>query len=219
MSHAQIPIVLTGAMLPASRPGSDAAANLSAAIRVAAEASAAGLGPLVVMGNEIHSARWAMKVHSTNFAAFASPGFGPIGVVSEGNVRLWGATRPTPLGRPSQIQHRVELLYMASGDDGRLAKAAGEFSDGLVIAGMGGGHVPPRAADVLGELARQIPIVLASRCIAGPVLTSTYSGAGSESDLIAKGLLPVGQLHPVKARLRLLVGLALGLRPEEIFPV
>ena len=95
------------------------------------------------------------------------------------------------------------------GDDGRLAEAAGRYADGLVIAGMGGGHVPPAAAVVLAELARRMLVVLASRCAAWPVLTSTYRGVGAESDLIAQGLLPVGNLQPLKARLRLVVGLSL----------
>lgn len=64
-----------------------------------------------------------------------------------------------------------------------------------------------------------MPVVLASRCAAGPVLTSTYRGEGAESDLIAQSLLPVGNLQPLKARLRLIVGLGLGLAPAAIFPV
>lgn len=216
---ATVPVVLTGAMRPNVVPGSDGPANIAAAIAVATCAEAAALGPLVVMGDEIHAARWVGKVHSTRPAAFASPGFGPVGIVSEGRVRLWGPSWDGALGRPSALPHRVELLVMGSGDDGRLAEAAGSYVDGLVIAGMGGGHVPPAAATVLVELARRMPVVLASRCTAGPVLTSTYRGIGAESDLIAAGLLPVGNLQPLKARLRLMVGLGLGLAPGKIFPV
>lgn len=219
MCRAQLPVVLTGAMRPGALAGSDGPANLAAAISVAAQPAAAALGPLLVFGDEIHAARRATKVHTSRPAAFASPGAGPVGVVSEGRVRLWGAPAEAPLGRPDRLPHRVELLTMAAGDDGRLAEAAGIYADGLVVAGMGGGHVPPAAAAVLATLARRIPVLLASRCAAGPVLTSTYRGAGSESDLIAQGLLPVGNLQPLKARLRLVVGLGLGLAPAAIFPL
>lgn len=219
MCRARLPVVLTGAMRPGVVAGPDGPANLAAAIAVAAQAEAAALGPLLVFGDEIHAARWATKVHTTRPAAFASPGAGPVGIVSEGRVRLWGAPASPPLGRPHELSHRIELLTMTSGDDGRLAEAAGNYADGLVIAGMGGGHVPPAAAAVLAGLARRMPVVLASRCAAGPVLTSTYRGVGAESDLIAQGLLPVGNLQPLKARLRLVVGLALGLAPAAIFPV
>lgn len=219
MCRARIPVVLTGAMRPGVVAGSDGPANLAAAIAVAAQVEAAALGPLVVFGDEIHAARWVTKVHTSRPAAFASPGAGPIGVVSEGRVRLWGAPSSPAWGRPGELPHRIELLTMTCGDDGRLAEAAGRYADGLVIAAMGGGHVPPAAADVLTELSQRIPVVLASRCAAGPVLTSTYRGVGAESDLIAQGLLPAGHLQPLKARLRLVVALALGLAPTAVFPV
>jgi len=219
MCGARLPVVLTGAMRPGAIAGSDGPANLAAAIAVAAQAEAAVLGPLLVFGDEIHAARWVTKVHTSRPAAFASPGAGPVGIVGEGRVRLWGAPAGPVLGRPRGLPHRVELLTMASGDDGRLAEAAGGYADGLVVAGMGGGHVPPAAARVLETLARRMPVVLASRCAAGPVLTNTYRGEGAESDLIAQGLLPVGNLQPLKARLRLIVGLGLGLAPAAIFPV
>ncbi len=132
---------------------------------------------------------------------------------------LWVMPASAPLGRPHELPHRIELLTMTSGDDGRLAEAAGSYADGLAIAGLGGGHVPPVAATVLLALARRMPVVLASRCAARLVLTSTYRGVGAESDLIAQDLLPVGNLQPLKARLRLIVGLGLGLAPASIFPV
>ncbi|MGO4220248.1 asparaginase [Lysobacter sp. TAF61] len=219
ISSARMPVVLTGAMRAGAMPGADGPANISAAIAVAAHEDAARHGPLVVLGDEVHCARWVTKAHSSRPAAFASPGCGPVGIVGEGRVRLWGGDRAgPPLGRPDCLEQRVELLYIGLGDDGRLAEAAGEYADGLVVAGMGGGHVPPRAAEVLVKLARRLPVVLATRCGAGPVLTSTYRGSGSETHLLERGLLPVGHLSPLKARLRLMVGLALGLPPGELFP-
>lgn len=218
MCDAAIPVVLTGAMRPSVVAGSDGPANIAAALAVAARPEAAGAGPLVVFGDEVHAARWIAKVHTTRPAAFASPGAGPVGIVSEGRVRLWGPSWSGLLGRPAALSARVELLTMASGDDGRLAEAAGGYADGLVIAAMGGGHVPPAAAVVLAGLARRMPVVLATRCAAGPVLTSTYRGVGAETDLLGHGLLAAGNLQPLKARLRLMVGLALGLPPEDIFP-
>ncbi|KRE90930.1 hypothetical protein ASG87_02000 [Frateuria sp. Soil773] len=216
---AAIPVVLTGAMRPSVVAGSDGPANIAAALAVAARPEAAGLGPLVVFGDEIHAARWATKVHTVRPAAFASPGAGPVGIVGEGRVRLWGPACSGLLGRPAALAARVELLAVASGDDGRLAEAAGSYADGLVVAAMGGGHVPPAAAAVLARLAKRMPVVLASRCAAGPVLTSTYRGAGAETDLLAHGLLAAGNLQPLKARLRLMAGLALGLSPESLFPL
>jgi L-asparaginase len=64
-----------------------------------------------------------------------------------------------------------------------------------------------------------LPVVVASRCEAGGNFENTYSMAGSESDLARRGALFAGPLSGPKARLRLLVCLALGLEPGAVFPV
>jgi L-asparaginase len=75
-------------------------------------------------------------------------------------------------------------------------------------------------AETLREVVeRGLPTVLTSRCLGGAVLEETYGGVGSETYLIEVGLLPVGLLSPLKARLRLLTALALGMNASEVFPV
>jgi L-asparaginase len=93
-------------------------------------------------------------------------------------------------------------------------------SDGVVIAAMGGGHLPPVMVDSLRRiLAEGVPVVIATRCGAGPTLTQTYRGAGSETQLLELGVIPAGDLSPLKARLRLMVALGLGREPRNVFPV
>jgi glycine/D-amino acid oxidase-like deaminating enzyme len=50
-------------------------------------------------------------------------------------------------------------------------------------ASVGGGHVSGAAAEALGELARGMPVIYASRTRAGAVLTRTYGSPGAELDL------------------------------------
>src|SRR4029077_16138170 len=62
-------------------------------------------------------------------------------------------------------------------------------------------------------LASQMPIVLASRTHAGEVLWQTYGFRGSESDLLAWGLISAGPLDGFNARILLTLLLAGGVDP------
>ncbi len=203
------PVVVTGAMRGAEAPGADGPANLLAAARVAASPEARGLGTLTVLNYDIHAARFVQKSHTALPSAFASPLAGPIGIVTEGRPRFYARIPRMPrlpsYGGPPRP---VALLKWAMGEDGRLlGTLPGLGYAGAVIEAMGAGHVPAEAAPLLGELALRMPVVLATRAMAGPVFTHTYGYAGSEIDLLGRGLIPAGFLSGLKARL--LLGLAL----------
>jgi L-asparaginase len=224
------PVVFTGAMRNPTLAGADGPANLLAAVTVAAAPQARGLGVLVVLGDELHAARFVRKAHTTSVTAFVSPPAGPLGFVAEGRVVV--LTRPDrrpplPLltARPSLPSRalpprgqavRTGVVTMVLGDDGALLKAAASGCDGLVVAGYGAGHVPAAVVDQLDRVARRIPVVLASRTGAGTVLARTYDYPGSERDLRYRGLIGAGFLDPLKARLLLHLLLTAGATRDEI---
>ncbi|MER5927841.1 asparaginase [Streptomyces mirabilis] len=204
VTSGDMPIVVTGAMRNASMAGADGPANVLAAIRVAASTEARGTGCTVVFGEEIHAARWVRKTHATSPLAFTSyPG--PIGYVAEDRVRI--TTRPSeaPVVNPRRAtaSARTAIVTAGLGDDGTILQAVGDVVDGLVVAAFGAGHVPMACVDALTDLAKSMPVVLATRTGAGPVLQRTYGFPGSESDLLARGLISANTLDPVKARILL----------------
>ncbi len=213
------PVVVTGAMRNPTLPGADGPGNLLASIQVAASEVARGLGAVVVLNDEIHAARFVRKAHTSNPATFRSDPVGPVGWVSEGIPRV--VLRP--VGRhkiklPEGAEYRPVALHTVTlGDDGRLLAAIEELGyAGLVIEAMGGGHVPSAIVEKLGELARKMPVILASRTGGGEVLRATYGFAGSEMDLLERGLICAGPLDGLKARLFLSLLLASGATREEI---
>ena len=145
------------------------------------------------------------KTHTALPDAFRAPGAGPVGLVAEGRLRV--LARPVralpavamPRGREIPA---VALLRVGLDDDGRILEALPALGfAGVVIEGMGAGHVPARWADLVSRAVELMPVVLASRVAAGPVFERTYGFAGSETDLLARGVVRAGSsgLSPAAA--------------------
>ena len=216
------PVVVTGAMRNASLPSADGPANVIAAIRVASSSAARGLGAMVVLNDEIHAARFVRKSSTSSLSTFRSANTGPLGWLAENDVRI--VVRPARRFHVSvpddAVPPPVALLKMALGDDGRLLPmlpAAGYA--GCVFEGFGGGHltVDVAAPGVLEALVAKMPVVLASRAGSGEALRGTYGGfAGSETDVLSRGVISAGSLDGPKARLLLTLLLARGAGRDEI---
>ncbi|KRC59565.1 MULTISPECIES: asparaginase [unclassified Nocardioides] len=202
------PLVVTGAMRSPQAAGADGPANLLTAVRCAAERQSRERGALVAFDDEIHQARWVAKTDSMATGAFRSPVFGPIGRCVEAEVGYGVPAGRVPPLRLSSGQEtgdpRVPLVTTYLGDDGYLLDAIrADEVDGVVVAGFGAGHVSPTMAQAIGRLARQVPVVFASRTGSGPTGRAMYGYPGSEIDLIERGAVGAGWLPPVKARLLL----------------
>lgn len=212
------PVVVTGAMRNPTLPGADGPANLySAAVVAASGADLAGV--VVVMGDQVHSARAVAKLHSMLPSAFASPGFGPIALVVERRVvRRWSevARRRTVPGRAvAGAQPSVPIVTIGLDDDGGVLDAV-RHADAVVLEALGVGHVPQWLAEPIGTLAERIPVVMTSRTGSGPVLRETYGFAGSERDLRSRGVISAGLLSSVKVRILLLLLLRSGATRSQI---
>jgi L-asparaginase len=212
---ARAPVVVTGAMRNPSMAGADGPGNILAALLTAA-APHTPRRALVVFADDIHAAAQVSKTHSTSVAAFVSTP-GPVGYVAENRAVYLTSAAPTPQVRGRKLREvHTGLLTATIGDDARVLEAIGEHLDGLVVAGFGAGHVPAAWVPALDKLATRIPVVLATRTGRGPVLSKTYGFPGSESDLLARGLICAGELAPLKAKVLLHTALATGKAIDDV---
>ncbi|MDQ3575518.1 MAG: asparaginase [Actinomycetota bacterium] len=215
-----VPFVVTGAMRNPTLPGADGPANVLAAVQVASNEAARAQGALVVFNDEIHAARQVRKAHAVSTATFVSPDLGAIGRVVEGFprflARLPRRGTTTGFSRADLAATRVALYTATLDDDGGQLDLIADTHQGLVVAGFGAGHVQAALAPAIGKLAAAMPVVLTSRTGAGPVLESTYGAVGSERDLLERGLIGGGFVHPYKARVLLRLLVASGTSREDI---
>jgi L-asparaginase len=218
LHHGEEPIVVTGAMRHPGLAGADGPGNLSAALRVAASIDVRGLGCLVVMDDEIHAARFVSKAHASRPGGFASTP-GPIGFVAEDRVRILsrpGRLVPVPAGH-SAAAPRIACLTVCLGDDGGLVTAAVEAGfDGMVLAAMGAGHVPPAMIEAIARARDSFPILIATRTGGGETLRRTYGYAGAEIDLDRCQVIRAGWLPPAKTHALLSLLVAAGCDEPEI---
>lgn len=202
------PVVLTGAMRPATALSADGPLNLLDAVRLAASPETHGQGALVVLNGEIHSARDIQKVHTTAVQAFASPDVGTLGRMEDGtpHFRRRVLTRHTresefDLAGVTTLPY-VPILYGHAGADARLARAAIESgAAGIVHAGTGNGSIHEALLATLADAAgKGIGIVRTSRTGAGAVLFA-------ESAYADAGFIDADTLPPAKARILLALAL------------
>ena len=211
------PVVVTGAMRPASALSTDADLNLLDAIRIAACPDATGKGVLTVLNNEIQSARDVTKSNTFRVETFSPNELGFLGYAdSDGEVVFYRAptrkhTTATPFDVTGlQTLPRVDIVYAYADADGLLVDAVRQNrSDGLVLAGFGAGLSPPAVWEAGAQAVRDgIPVVLASRATAGRVVMTPR--------MDELGFIVCDNLLPQKARILLKLALTVTHDRKEI---
>ena len=213
----QKPVVLVGAMRPATAISADGPMNLFNAIAVAAHREAGGRGVLVVANDEIHFAREVAKTNTTQVGTFRATHRGLAGLVNAGRLHLYAppvrrhthASEFAPLRdagvppMPLQSLPRVDIVYAHAGMTRDLIDAAVKASvRGIVIAGVGDGNFAAPGVAAAADAARAgVAIVRSSRTGGGVVERNI------EIDDDALGFIAADELNPQKARVLLMLGL------------
>lgn len=216
----QVPVVLVGAQRPPSALSSDAGLNLVNAVRVAASAEARGMGVLVVLNDEIQSAREVSKTSTTRLQTFRARDFGVLGHADGDAVAFY--RRPVRRCYPTtefdirnlEALPRVDIAYAYAGADGAAVRAfVAAGAKGIVSAGFAPGFSSPGDHEALKEAVMQGVVVV----------QSTRAGSGRTfrgKRLADAGFLIADNLNPQKARILLALALSVtqdGERIAEMF--
>jgi len=208
------PVVLVGAMRPATAISADGPMNFFNAIAVAANPGVRGYGVLIVANDEIHFAREIAKTNTTQVGTFRSGHRGLAGLVTSGRLHLYGppVRRHTARGEFAVASlgaagapplPRVDIVYAHAGMGRELIDAAVRAgARGLVLAGVGAGNLNVIALAAAAEAARAGVAVVRSSRTGGGVVERNI-----EIDDDALGFIAAEELNPQKARVLLQLGL------------
>ena len=212
-----IPIVITGAMRSSNEIGADGLANLRSSLVVATDEESSDKGVLVVMNDEVHTATYVTKTHTTNVATFQTPTFGPIGLVSKNNVIYFQKLVKEEHYEVNTTEKKVYLLKAYAGMDEKLINAVCDLgADGLVIEALGAGNLPPQTVSAVRNcIKRSIPVVFVSRAFNG-VTQDVYDYEGGGKRFQQDGVIFTTGLSGQKARIKLMILLEAGISFEKL---
>jgi L-asparaginase len=205
------PVVLVGAMRPATAMSADGPLNLLNAVRTAIAPESRGKGGLIVLNDEINAARDTTKTNTLRVETFRAPELGILGYIDEDKVSFYRATTKRHTARSEfdvanlTSLPKVSILYSYIEPDAALIQAAIKGgAKGIVFAGTGNGALSVFEETVLKEVA-------AMPAATRPVLVrSSRVGNGrviATAEYDALGIVPGDTLSPQKARILLMLAL------------
>jgi L-asparaginase len=204
------PIVFVGAMRSGSSMSADGPMNLYNAVSVATNKNSMGKGVLVVMNDEIHSAREVTKTNTSSVNAFSSPNSGKIGTVYYGNVFYYmQPLRQHTYNTEFDIEKintlpRVDIVYGHANDTDVFVNAAVKAgAKGIVHSGMGNGNLFPSTQTALIEASKK-GVVIARSSRVGSGRTNLHGEVDDEKF----GFIATDSLNAQKARILLMLGLS-----------
>jgi L-asparaginase len=208
------PVVVVGAMRNPSTLGYEGAANLEDAFRVAADSQSRNMGALVVLNDEINSAREVTKADSRLLSTFTSRDYGVLGTIFDRvvyfrkPVRRHTAQSEFDVAKIKQLP-RVDVLLSYQAAPGDLIKAAVDAgAKGIVMAAVGAGGLSGTQSEGTRYAVDKGAFVVTTTRTGG----GGMPGGGRGTSRFVNG----DDLLPVKARVLLMLALATTSDPAEV---
>jgi L-asparaginase len=219
------PVVIVGSMRNPSTVGYEGAANLLEGVRVAAEPASRNKGALVVLNDEINSARNVTKTDALRLQTFRSREYGQLGVVDRDRVVFFNQITQRhneqvefDISKVNELP-RVDVIMVYQGASGDLIKAAVDNgAKGIVIAVAGAGATSGTQNEGLNYAASKgVFIVSSTRTGSGRIAPPQQRGGdaaptpnpqANPEQQRRRQFTIAGEDHtPVKARVLLMVAL------------
>ena len=216
------PVVCVGAQRSSDRPSSDAIINLLASTRLCVETD---LGEVVVVMHGdtsdsyclAHRGTKVRKMHSSRRDAFKSINAEPIARIEGPAVSFlsdYSRRSKGPVEVLDKMDGNVSMLHFYPGFESEHLDLIVDKVKGLVIAGTGLGHV---SEEILGSVRRGakkgVHIFITTQCLYGAVNLNVYS---TGRDMIAAGAVPLGDMLPETAYVKLMWSLGQTSDPDEV---
>ncbi len=220
-----VPVVLVGSQRSSDRPSSDAALNLMHAMKAAghsdiAEVMVCMFGPTSDEYGLLHKGTRVRKMHSSYRSTFRTIGDTPLAMISRKEI--------TPIKK--QYNHRrkdkkvkilpyfsdeVTMLYYSPGMKPDVLDAMVEAGyKGIIFVGTGLGHVNKELYPAIERAhAKGVHMFMTLQTIWGYVQMFVYD---TGRDMMAKGIIPAGNMLPEVAWVKLSWILGQTNNPEKV---
>jgi L-asparaginase len=226
-NNLRIPIVFTGSQLPLIAYGSDARFNLEWSMVTVCRAHEAGICEvMIVFGNLVLRASRAVKMSESQFQAFDSPAFPPLGRITATGVNFipeafrGKGNAGDVLDIKPHFQRGIVSIEVVPGlEPGILSEMLRSGKcQGLLLKSLGAGNVPSENEYSLLPVIREaieifkVPVLVSTKFVGGRTHMDIY-----EPGMLAleSGAIPTGDLTDVMAQVKFMWALAQGARSHE----
>lgn len=204
------PVVVVGSMRNPSTLGYEGAANLEDGFRAAGDPASRGVGTIVVLNDEINSAREVTKTDALSLDTFQSGRYGVLGVVDSAGVAYY---RRTVRRHSAQSEFdvdtiktlpRVDVVMTYQGASGDVIKSVVDAgAKGVVIASAGAGATSgDQGSGMSYAVGKQVFVVTTTRAGAGRIAVRPRSSNAPTFNIAGD------DLTPIKARILLMLAIA-----------
>lgn len=176
------PIVLTGAMRPATATSADGPMNLFQSIALAASKDSENRGSMVVFSDGIYGGRDVQKISTFQTDAFSAKDFGSLGYMVDGiphfynqSVKAHTTETEFDVAKLTELPKVAVAYFTIDADPAILDYYAENGVQGIVIAGAGAGSYSEAWNKKIDELAaNSIPVIRCSRIGSGYIPQDDY---------------------------------------------